>query len=56
MDLDLTEVAPYPAGGIMMAVCLLELWPEAKKCKSDWRAWHWERSSWVPLSVQSFSS
>lgn len=27
------------AGGIMLAVCVLELWPEAKKCKFDMRAW-----------------
>lgn len=26
-------------GGIMLAVCALELWPEAKKCKFDRRAW-----------------
>ena len=23
------------AGGIMLAVCVLELWPEAKKCRRD---------------------
>lgn len=23
----------------MLAVCLLELWPEARKCKNDFRAW-----------------
>lgn len=23
----------------MLAVCTLELWPEAKKCKFDRRAW-----------------
>ena len=27
------------AGGIMLAVCVVELWPEAKKCKNDVRAW-----------------
>lgn len=26
-------------GGIMAAVCLLELWPEGKKCKSDKEMW-----------------
>ena len=24
-------------GGIMLAVCYLELWPEARKCKEDRR-------------------
>lgn len=24
-------------GGIMAAVCVLELWPEAKKCRADGR-------------------
>jgi len=23
----------------MLAVCVVELWPEAKKCKHDLRAW-----------------
>jgi zinc transporter ZupT len=27
------------AGGIMLAVCILELWPEAKKCNRDLRAY-----------------
>eukprot|EP01025_Chloroclados_australasicus_P058655 TRINITY_DN7389_c0_g2_i2.p2 TRINITY_DN7389_c0_g2~~TRINITY_DN7389_c0_g2_i2.p2 ORF type:complete len:182 (+),score=30.48 TRINITY_DN7389_c0_g2_i2:43-546(+) len=26
-------------GGIMTAVCVLELWPEARKCKSDGKLW-----------------
>jgi len=24
-------------GGVMLAVCICELWPEARKCNSDWR-------------------
>lgn len=26
-------------GGIMLAVCVIELWPEARKCRRDVRAW-----------------
>ena len=26
-------------GGIMACVCVVELWPEARKCRSDSRMW-----------------